>query len=139
MWSSFVPWVFVVVSASITFLALLVAVSGVVPAWVKGYNQDEAAQLAGFLMSFPGWLLTVAGLLFAGRSALRGLVFNAVSDLQREEGSSEQANAKRLVWKAAPAESNPGNPYNYVREYLAVLPSEDAKQLDEARRRLTHF
>ena len=139
MRNSLVPWVLVVVSAAITFLALLVAVSGIVPDWVKGYNKDEAAQLASFLMSFPGWLLAFAGLLFAGTSALRGLVFNAVSDLQREESSSEQATAKWLVWKTAPPEGRSGNAYSYMRDYVSGLRPEDAKQLDEARRKLTHF
>ena len=139
MRSSIVSWALVIASAIITLLALIVAVSGIVPAWVKGYNHDEAAELAGFLMGFPGWLLAVAGLLFAGRNALRGLVFNAVSDLQREEGSSEQATGKSLVWKAAPPEGYSGNPYSYLRDYVSELQPDDAGKLDRARRQLTHF
>jgi len=139
------PWLLVVLATILIGGGAYIGFTGCVPAWLKAYqpqphnlNQSQPHNLIWILVSLAGWLLTLAGLLFAGENAKRGLTFNAVSKLHDDEGAFEQAEAKQLVWQAAPPK-NTDNDYSYIRQYISELPSDRRESLDRARRQLTSF
>jgi hypothetical protein len=131
----------IVIAAGLVLFAAWIGVTGAKPDWVKAYSSDEADALAESLLTVAGWLLALAGLLAAGRSALRGLTFNAVSKLHDDEADPAQAEAKATLRAAARPKGSESNPYSHVREHVRKLKETetDSKRLDEARRRLTHF
>jgi hypothetical protein len=132
------PWIPLIVAALLLAKAVYIAITGGVPIWLSAY-QSKPHDLIGTLVSLAGWLLALAGLLQAGKEAKRGLTFTALLKLHDEEGADEQAEAKKLVWQAAPPGDYSGNPYSFVRKYVRNLPSERREKLNWARRRLTSF
>lgn len=132
------PWI-PFASAMVTIaIAVWIAHENHVPQWIQAY-QSNPREFVGLLVAFAGWLLALSGLLFAGRDAKRGLAVDALLKLHEDEGSQDQAVAKRLVWKTAPPDASSVNPYAHVREYIENLSPDEQGELDEARRRLTHF
>ena len=91
------------------------------------------------IMSVGGWLLTLAGILYAGNQAARIALTDAFSKLHDEEASTEQYNAKKLVF--AFGRKVLSEPNRYLAAYILVESYSEKEKLElhEARRRIKHY
>src|SRR5262245_54647203 len=134
-----VPSAPLVLAILLFVLAVISSITGTVCSWFKAYHPDKVREFVPLLISAAGWWLTFAGLLVAGKHALRGLTFQALLKLHEDEGDPKQKTAKKLVLQAKPPENFVGNIYSHVRKYVESLSDEDKEKLDEARRQISHF
>lgn len=77
-------------------LAVISAITGTVCPWFKAYHPNNVREFVILLISAAGWWLTFAGLLIAGKHALRGLTFQALLKLHEDEGNPKKKNRQEV-------------------------------------------
>ena len=119
---------------------ILFLIAAVTPIGIS-FIFDPKAQnnLPNLLMTLGGWLLTFAGILFAGNQASRIALADAFSRLYEEESSTDQYNAKKLVAGFGRSILKTPNRYRAARDLIKTLSIRDQRLLHEARRSLTSF
>jgi hypothetical protein len=90
-------------------------------------------------MAVGGWLLTLAGVLFAGNQAARISLADAFSKLHEQESSKDQYYAKKTVFAFGRRVLSTSNRYRATREITDLYPPKKLRELHEARRRLKHY
>ena len=95
--------------------------------------------LPNLFMALGGWLLTLAGILFAGNQATRISLTEAFSKLYLDEASTEQYEAKKLVSAFGRSVTAEKNRYSAARKLMNSYTIGDQIKLHQARRRLTSY
>jgi hypothetical protein len=103
------------------------------------FAKDQASHYNELIMATGGWLITLAGILFAGNQAGRISLADAFSKLYEQEASNDQYYAKRLIYAFGRKVLTSPNRYTATRQLVSSYSTIKQKRLHEARRRLKHF
>jgi hypothetical protein len=109
----------------------------VLSAFCFAYEKDT--HFNELFIALGGWLLTLAGILFAGNQAARIALADAFSKLHEEESSTDQYYAKKTIFAFGEKVLSKPNRYLSTRRVAASYTKAKLKELHEARRRLKHF
>lgn len=103
------------------------------------FGSECRSDYPNLLMSLGGWLLTLAGILFAGNQAARIALADTFSKLYEQESSREQYYAKKQIYSFGKKVLGKKNRYLAARKLMKTLPKKKQDEIHEARRRLRHF
>jgi hypothetical protein len=103
------------------------------------FAKEQASHYNELTMATGGWLITLAGILYAGNQAGRISLADAFSKLYEQEASNDQYYAKKLIYDFGRKVLASPNRYSATRELVSSYSTRKRVELHEARRRLKHF
>ncbi len=103
------------------------------------FGKESTTNYPNLFMSLGGWLLTLAGILFARNQAARIALADVFAKLYEQESSTEQYYAKKEVYDFGRAVLEKENRYFAARVLMQTFPKKKQDEIHEARRRLRHF
>lgn len=104
-------------------------------------KEGDGREFGKLLVTLAGSVLTLLGVLTAFEAAKRGWKYNALAKLHDLESQPEQQDAKELIYgfKGNINEDDSAATYNSFRSRINELCGGQARKVDHARRRITHF